>query len=137
MLEGFAEEYAARMGGDRVRLEAMVRYAETTECRIRYIRQYFGEEPGEDCEHCDNCRDHPAERLVAKTSEPVVTEPFKVDVSEPEAPFNVGEKVVHPSFGQGEVRQIEGENVIVSFAVAGKKRPMTKTVRASYLAAAS
>jgi ATP-dependent DNA helicase RecQ len=35
----------------------MVEYAETPGCRRAVILRYFGEQPGERCEHCDNCTD--------------------------------------------------------------------------------
>ena len=64
-----------RAHDDRARLDAIIRYAETTECRTRYLRRYFGEEEGEACGHCDNCRDHTAERLTTAAA-----------ASRPEAP---------------------------------------------------
>lgn len=48
--------FAARSGADRERLRAMMRYGETAGCRVRYIREYFGEAAGEPCGRCDNCR---------------------------------------------------------------------------------
>ncbi|HEX4812358.1 MAG TPA: RecQ family zinc-binding domain-containing protein [Nonomuraea sp.] len=34
----------------------MRRYAETTDCRRRFLLAYFGEEPPEPCDTCDTCR---------------------------------------------------------------------------------
>ncbi|HEY6556529.1 MAG TPA: RecQ family ATP-dependent DNA helicase [Polyangiaceae bacterium] len=138
LLHEFSEEYASRADGDRARLDAMVRYAETTDCRARTIRQYFGEAPDADCEHCDNCRDHPAERLVSPPPEPPAELPEAVEAAlehQPDLPFSVGDKVHHPSFGQGQVQGVAGENVVVAFRVTGQRRRVTKTVRASYLEA--
>jgi ATP-dependent DNA helicase RecQ len=138
MLHEFADEYATRASGDRARLDAMVHYAETTDCRVSTIRQYFGEVPDADCTHCDNCRDRPAERLVSPPAEPAPELPEAVAAAleqQPALPFSVGDKVNHPSFGEGQVQQVDGENVVVAFRVSGQRRRMTKTVRASYLEA--
>ncbi len=40
----------------RGRLEAMISLTETTECRTRGLLACFGEELGQGCGHCDNCR---------------------------------------------------------------------------------
>jgi ATP-dependent DNA helicase RecQ len=37
------------------KLEYMIGYIETENCREVYIRHYFGEEQVADCGHCDNC----------------------------------------------------------------------------------
>jgi ATP-dependent DNA helicase RecQ len=63
-LDRFERAYEERGAQDRQRLEAMMRYAESTLCRVRYLRAYFGDDEGDDCGHCDNCRDRPAERLA-------------------------------------------------------------------------
>lgn len=39
------------------RIEAMIAYGFDTEgCRVEKMMRYFGEDDGEDCGHCDNCR---------------------------------------------------------------------------------
>jgi ATP-dependent DNA helicase RecQ len=53
----FLEEYEQRHAGDRDRLDSMMRYGQTTLCRVRYLTRYFGGEIAQDCGHCDNCRD--------------------------------------------------------------------------------
>ena len=40
----------------RARLEAMISLTETTACRTRTLLACFGEELGQPCGHCDNCR---------------------------------------------------------------------------------
>jgi ATP-dependent DNA helicase RecQ len=53
-------DYEERREIDRRKLEAMVRYCRTAQCRTRMLLEYFGESPPEDfvCGHCDNelCR---------------------------------------------------------------------------------
>jgi ATP-dependent DNA helicase RecQ len=55
-LETLLSEYEGRSKSDRERLELMMRYAQTAQCRTRYLSEYFGEEADEFCRHCDNCR---------------------------------------------------------------------------------
>lgn len=55
-LAGFLAGFAARYAADQERLQAIMRYGETTLCRMKFIREYFGEPSGEACEHCDNGR---------------------------------------------------------------------------------
>ncbi|MGK3981617.1 ATP-dependent DNA helicase RecQ [Sorangium sp. So ce136] len=62
-LDAFLRAYEERRVGDRERLEAVMRYAETPECRMAVLKAYFEEavdlEDGVSvpaCERCDNCR---------------------------------------------------------------------------------
>jgi ATP-dependent DNA helicase RecQ len=50
------QDYEDRRAADRRKLEAMVRYCRTAQCRTRVILEYFGHEPmeGYRCGHCDN-----------------------------------------------------------------------------------
>ncbi len=57
-LESFVGTFEARYGADRERIQIMMRYGQTTRCRMQFLREYFGEPPGEPCQHCDNC-EHP------------------------------------------------------------------------------
>lgn len=52
----FVEEYEQRHADDQDRLETMMRYGQTTMCRVRYLTQYFGQKQSTDCGHCDNCQ---------------------------------------------------------------------------------
>jgi ATP-dependent DNA helicase RecQ len=55
-LTAFVKSYDRRHEEDRARLDAIMRYGTTTECRIRYLTRYFGDERKDDCGRCDNCR---------------------------------------------------------------------------------
>jgi ATP-dependent DNA helicase RecQ len=55
-LDELLEEYEQRHTDDHQRLETMMRYAQTPDCRMGFLRVYFGEDVGDDCERCDNCR---------------------------------------------------------------------------------
>jgi ATP-dependent DNA helicase RecQ len=55
-LEALLSAYEARRKSDRERLDLMMRYAQSAQCRTRFLSEYFGEEADEHCRHCDNCR---------------------------------------------------------------------------------
>jgi len=54
-IDRFVESFEARHAADRGRIEAMMRYGQTARCRMQFLREHFGEPPGEPCQHCDNC----------------------------------------------------------------------------------
>jgi ATP-dependent DNA helicase RecQ len=65
-IEGLAREYAARIEGDRNKLERMALYAQSGRCRWKELLDYFGEGEGFDrCGSCDNCADPPERRHAA------------------------------------------------------------------------
>jgi len=66
-LEEFLTAYERRHAGDRDRLDAMMHYAESTACRVKMLRAYFGEPDPRDCGRCDNCRS-PLRGVAAATS---------------------------------------------------------------------
>lgn len=123
-LERYLHEYDSRYAAERQRLEAMMRYAQTTLCRMRYLRNYLGDATEEDCGRCDNCRQRPARtpRRAARTPR---SRPAPI-----EAAFTRGRRVWHPRFGEGEVLESAGRYTTVDFPRAGVKR-----VLASYLKA--
>jgi ATP-dependent DNA helicase RecQ len=89
---------------DRSRVEMMRGYAELTDCRRRYLLNYFGEEYTPPCDMCDNC--------VAGTGE--ASEPAKT-------PFRIQQPVVHDKWGRGAVQRITADTVTVLFEEAGYK----------------
>jgi ATP-dependent DNA helicase RecQ len=50
-----AEEYRKRREADRGKLEAMIKYARSTRCRVKILLEYFGEKEVPLCGRCDNC----------------------------------------------------------------------------------
>jgi len=58
-LESFVDELDKQFDGRRERIETMMRYAETAECRMQFLREYFGEPKADRCGQCDNCRTPP------------------------------------------------------------------------------
>jgi ATP-dependent DNA helicase RecQ len=58
-LERFLKDYESRHQSDRDRLEQMMHYAQTMECRVVFLQRYFGEEKLVNCGRCDNCQATP------------------------------------------------------------------------------
>ena len=56
ILGALLQVYVDRAQHDKDRLTEMMHYAETVDCRVQVIRQYFGDEVGERCGRCDNCK---------------------------------------------------------------------------------
>jgi len=50
-------DYEERRARDQEKLQAVVRYCQTAQCRTHFILDFFGEcvEPGWRCNHCDAC----------------------------------------------------------------------------------
>jgi ATP-dependent DNA helicase RecQ len=130
-LHAFLSEYEQRHTSDRERLDQMMRYAETTFCRTRFLREYFGEPSGTDCEHCDNCRAR-SQRESQSAAAEVIPGPKDGAVAAklmPEAVrtaraarlFHIGDRVRHRRFGTGQVIEITGQNLTVDFGHAGCK----------------
>jgi ATP-dependent DNA helicase RecQ len=127
----FLGEYEQRHTGDRERIESMMRYAETTFCRMRFLREYFGEESGTDCGHCDNCRNRNARppapeagAIVPGPNDGAVAAQLMPDIVSANStnPFQIGDHVRHRRFGTGQVIELAGENLTVDFGKAGQKR---------------
>lgn len=87
----------------RSRLEMVRGYAETTDCRRRYLLGYFGEELDHPCGSCDTC-----DRGVAPDTG-----------SDEDDAFALAGRVRHPEFGEGVVMQQGGGRVTVLFEEAG------------------
>jgi ATP-dependent DNA helicase RecQ len=117
-LEHLFGSFDAQHQAERERLQAMIRYCETLSCRTRYLREYFGEESGERCAHCDNCH-RPAPEVHIPPPEQPRTSATSID---PVVTFSPGRRVKHRSFGHGEVVRAEDEQIIVRFPRHGEKR---------------
>jgi ATP-dependent DNA helicase RecQ len=126
-LERLLSEYEERHASDRERLEEMMRYAQSAGCRVRKLREYFSEPPGEACGICDNCRRPPVEQ-------PTVPAPARRErrraprLSIPRPRFQAGDAVHHRTYGEGRVVEVSGDNVTVAFATQKHR------IRSSYLA---
>ncbi len=92
-VETLVRAYVVRRAEDRRRLEAVVRYCESTMCRARILASYFGDAAPPACGRCDRCR-------RAKAARPLVR---------------------HPEFGEGEVVARRGTVLTVFFPQFGDK----------------
>ena len=108
-------DYEDRRRLDREKLDAMVRYCRTAQCRTRVILEYFGESPVSAfrCGHCDN--------------DAIPTSPHLSAVPRVE-PLRSGADVVHAVFGRGLVMVMDGGRAEVEFGGHG-----VRTVRADTL----
>lgn len=131
--------YQSRTECDRKRLEEMMHYAETAQCRRQVFRKYFSEPEGDACGNCDNCLNHAASadaqpialhaaaedqgvtRIETLAGSIVTTAPQTLPHHQ-DAKFVVGSTVLHKQFGRGTVKDVEGSTVLVRFAGAGMKK---------------
>ena len=92
-IETIVRSYVVRRAEDRRRLEAVVRYCESTMCRVRILASYFGDDAPPSCSRCDRCRRSSAARPLVR----------------------------HPEFGEGEVVARRGAVLTVFFPQFGDK----------------
>lgn len=100
-----------RVAYERSRLEMMRGYVDTTDCRRRYILNYFGEDLDQgQCNACDN-------DLLPQNEDQVVVIPTEAV----ESPFAMGDRVQHTTLGEGTVQRIAEDSITVLFDTAGYK----------------
>ena len=156
-LEELLNTYIDREAADKHRLEEMMHYAETANCRTQVIRTYFDDEEGEPCRHCDNCakthevEHHPALDIIGyHRKKDVGSVPIEdaasanmpahgeirtggveaVGPAASESSFAKGDSVQHETFGTGRIMGIESNVALVDFVHGGRKR-----LRTDYLSA--
>ncbi len=93
------------------RVELMMDYAETFDCRRRYLLHYFGEDLPEPCGHCDNC-------------ESGLVKQAKLDTED--KPFPLQARVLHKKLGLGTVMRYEGDKIVILFDTEGYKSLVTQ-----------
>jgi ATP-dependent DNA helicase RecQ len=126
-LQRLSGNFDAQHSAERERLDAIIRYCESLDCRMRYLRDYFGEPSGDNCHHCDNCK-RPAREVHTFVPAQETTAAAAAQ-SEPAARFSPGRPVAHRSFGRGEVVRAEDEQIVVAFARHGEKRILASKLR--------
>ncbi|HYO94169.1 MAG TPA: ATP-dependent DNA helicase RecQ [Polyangiaceae bacterium] len=128
-LEEILTEYTRKHEADRERIEGMMRYGQSTECRWRLLKRYFGADDSGACGHCDNCRDRPQEQLArALHATPPPAAPDVTSEGANGRAFLTGDCVRHRRFGVGHVLEQDNGHVRVAFERAGEK-----SIAASFL----
>ena len=95
------------------RVELIKDYAETKDCRRRYLLNYFGEHTRDACGHCDNCE---AGTVTAH------------EAADETLPFAIKSRVTHTKWGAGTVMRYDGDKIVVLFEEAGMKEMVTDFV---------
>jgi ATP-dependent DNA helicase RecQ len=125
-MEDMAANAERQVEVEQSRLDMVAAYAEGTTCRRRYLLNYLGDEyPAELCLRCDECL-----RIAARRS------PDDWDLGAQEermtrargGPFQPGEVVTHPEWGEGTVQRTEGDILVVRFETVGYRSMHAPTV---------
>ncbi|MEU4820726.1 ATP-dependent DNA helicase RecQ [Actinomadura sp. NPDC023710] len=98
---------------DDSRIDMMRAYAETTDCRRRFLLEYLGEPHAGSCGTCDVCQTG-ATATPDRPNE-TATPPDQTD----EAPFPLHSEVQHAAWGTGTVMRVEPDRITVLFEEAG------------------
>ncbi len=110
------KQLQARKQYEQSRLDMMLRYAGTRDCRRRLLLSYFGEDhPQENCGACDNC----VRGLTFMEDEAIKIQQPAVSV--PSVPFHSGDTVTHKKWGDGLVQSLEESTVTIHFPDVGYK----------------
>ncbi len=142
VLEQMVAGFADRTQQDTKKLDEMIHYAQSLECRRQILRVYFGEPRGERCGTCDNCVNHslhePAAMAGPVDIEVVVETMHGSSVTNvPQTPphfvfqppaFAIGDTVMHERFGTGTILAVENDTVTVRFGAKDCRR-----LKASFL----
>jgi len=120
-LTAFLDRFTDRYEADHGRLRAIMSYGESTLCRMKFIREYFGEPPGESCGHCDNCK------LPVTQAVRIPRTPRRRRV-EVEPNFGVDQIVTHRRFGSGKILESRGDELTIDFVRHGTRRVLASYV---------
>jgi ATP-dependent DNA helicase RecQ len=122
-IEQLAQVYEEREQDDREKLERMVFYAQTGQCRWRVLLDYFGEAlQGDACGSCDNCK-RQEERALDATIAGIVS-----PLRRPRE-LAAGHEVRIPRVGAGVVRGVIGNEVTVELADGSMRTFLRSYVR--------
>jgi ATP-dependent DNA helicase RecQ len=112
-LEKIATQFETRDQKEREKLERMMLYGQSPNCRWKFLREYFeAKSEQENCGTCDNCRHPVEEQLGVMTTSPRIYN--SAILNTPKDPAK-GEIVKVPKYGMGKVQGIEEDKVIISF----------------------
>ena len=140
--------YVDRAGHDKSRLDEMMRYAETADCRRQVFRRYFNEPDGERCGNCDNCINGTAEaraavdlhaaeerhgvtRVETLAGTIITTAPETLPQPAVDSGFTFGDSVKHKRFGTGKVLDVHDDTLLIRFEKEGTRKLKASFVRHS------
>ncbi|AXC14616.1 ATP-dependent DNA helicase RecQ [Acidisarcina polymorpha] len=134
-LEQLVVAYESRSQTDLGRLAEMMHYAESPQCRKQLLRKYFGEDEGKPCGNCDNCialatrgaspkhADRPDQVTRIETIHGTIltTAPETLPSTTPVG-LAKGDRIRHRRFGNGEVLDLDGQNIVARFDKSGTRK---------------
>jgi ATP-dependent DNA helicase RecQ len=125
-MEDMAGHQAIQVEVEQSRLGMVASYAESTNCRRRYLLNYLGDEyHAELCLRCDNCLHRAGRRGPDEWDLDAQQE--RID-EQRGGPFDSGQPVRHPEWGQGVVQRVEGDVLVVRFDSVGYRSMHGPTV---------
>jgi ATP-dependent DNA helicase RecQ len=140
-MESIAATSAERGEGDHEKLERVMLYGQSADCRWKLIHQYFGETLEQDaCGHCDNCL-HPLEEQLGLGPSPLTNPTSPTPLTNPASPppdvakrrkvleLNEGDAVRLPKYGEGRVVSLGGDKVSVKFSDGETRTFKTEFIR--------
>ena len=129
-LEEMARQFEEHGERDREKLERMMLYGQSVACRWKLLHDYFGE-PFEEgtCGVCDNCLDPPAElhepserRTVPELLPARAAGDGDGTAADAQPAFSVGDAVRVPEHGEGRVRVVDDDKLLVRFPGGEEKK---------------
>lgn len=112
-IESVLEAQERRRQFEKSRLEMMRGYAETNDCRRKFLLNYFGETFTPPCQNCDVCKsaaNRPPEPEEKDSSDSTVQGTFTPDC-----------RVEHAQWGEGTVMSCEDDKITILFDDVGYK----------------
>jgi ATP-dependent DNA helicase RecQ len=120
---GATEAAQARAKMEKSRIEMMRGYAETTDCRRRFLLGYFGEAMPRPCGNCDACAaGSPSRSATSRTR----GRPLRRAAS---SPYPQGATVTHREWGDGVVMRLEPDRITVLFDSVGYRTLALRALR--------
>ncbi|HEY8340832.1 MAG TPA: RecQ family ATP-dependent DNA helicase [Egibacteraceae bacterium] len=125
-MEDLARHHEIQNEVEQSRLDMVSAYAETTDCRRRFLLNYLGDDyPAELCLRCDSC----LRRAGQRGTDDWDLDSQRARVAESRGgPFAAGDAVGHPTWGRGVVQRVEGDTVVVRFDTVGYRSMHAPTV---------
>ena len=114
-VEALAQAYLEKQSLDREKLELMMRYGQSVQCRWRLLLEYFDEAADfESCGGCDVCLKPPAVpvEVIETASDAVATQPG----------FEIGALIRTPQHGEAKIEAVENDIVVARLKTGELKR---------------